>query len=84
MRNKHKTLIAAAAMQGIMLGFWSAGWLCWACENVGLSPDFLMLLAAALIFCLIFEIIQILQKLSIAWVYWQSPYILIVQRQSPG
>ena len=66
MRNKHKTLIAAAAMQGIMLGFWSAGWLCWVCENVGLSPDFLMLLAAALIFCLIFEIIQILQKLSIA------------------
>lgn len=66
MRNKHKTLIAAAAMQGIMLGFWSAGWLCWVCENVGLSPDFLMLLAAVLIFCLIFEIIQILQKLSIA------------------
>ena len=66
MKNKHKTLIAAAAMQGIMLGFWSAGWLCWVCENVGLSPDFLMLLAAALIFCLIFEIIQILQKLSIA------------------
>lgn len=66
MGNKHKTLIAAAAMQGIMLGFWSAGWLCWVCENVGLSPDFLMLLAAALIFCLIFEIIQILQKLSIA------------------
>ena len=66
MRNKHKTLIAAAAMQGIMLGFWSAGWLCWVCENVGLSLDFLMLLAAALIFCLIFEIIQILQKLSIA------------------
>ena len=66
MRNKHKTLIAAAAMQGMMLGFWSAGWLCWVCENVGLSPDFLMLLAAALIFCLIFEIIQILQKLSIA------------------
>ena len=66
MRTKHKTLIAAAAMQGIMLGFWSAGWLCWVCENVGLSPDFLMLLAAALIFCLIFEIIQILQKLSIA------------------
>ena len=56
MKNKHKTLIAAAAMQGIMLGFWSAGWLCWVCENVGLSPDFLMLLAAALIFCLIFEI----------------------------
>ena len=23
MKNKHKTLIAAAAMQGIMLGFWS-------------------------------------------------------------
>ena len=66
MKNKHKTLIAAAAMQGIMLGFWSAGWLCWVCENVGLSPDFLILLAAALIFCLIFEIIQILQKLSIA------------------
>lgn len=66
MKYKHKTLIAAAAMQGIMLGFWSAGWLCWVCENVGLSPDFLMLLAAALIFCLIFEIIQILQKLSIA------------------
>ena len=66
MGNKHKTLIAAAAMQGIMLGFWSAGWLCWVCENVGLYPDFLMLLAAALIFCLIFEIIQILQKLSIA------------------
>lgn len=66
MRNKHKTLIVAAAMQGIMLGFWSAGWLCWVCENVGLSPDFLMLLAAVLIFCLIFEIIQILQKLSIA------------------
>ena len=66
MKNKHKTLIVAAAMQGIMLGFWSAGWLCWVCENVGLSPDFLMLLAAALIFCLIFEIIQILQKLSIA------------------
>ena len=64
--NKHKTLIAAAAMQGIMLGFWSAGWLCWVCENVGLSPDFLMLLVTALIFCLIFEIIQILQKLSIA------------------
>ena len=66
MKTKHKTLIAAAAMQGIMLGFWSAGWLCWVCENVGLSPDFLMLLAAALILCLIFEIIQILQKLSIA------------------
>lgn len=66
MKNKHKTLIAAAVMQGIMLGFWSAGWLCWVCENVGLSPDFLMLLAAVLIFCLIFEIIQILQKLSIA------------------
>ena len=66
MKNKHKTLIAAAAMQVIMLGFWSAGWLCWVCENVGLSPDFLILLAAALIFCLIFEIIQILQKLSIA------------------
>lgn len=40
MKNKHKTLIAAAAMQGIMLGFWSAGWLCWVCENVGLSLIF--------------------------------------------
>ena len=54
MKNKHKTLIAAAAMQGIMLGFWSAGWLCWVCENVGLSPDFLMLLAAALILAFVY------------------------------
>lgn len=66
MKNKHKTLIVAAAMQGIMLGFWSAGWLCWVCENVGLSPDFLMLLAAALIFCLYLKLSRILQKLSIA------------------
>ncbi len=65
MENKQKTLIAAAAMQGLMLGFWSAGWLCWVCENVGLSPDFRMLLAAALIFCLIFEIVRIRQKLNI-------------------
>ena len=65
MENKQKTLIAAAAMQGLMLGFWSAGWLCWVCENVGLSPDFRMLLAAAIIFCLIFEIVRIRQKLNI-------------------
>lgn len=65
MRNKQKTLIGAAAMQGLMLGFWSAGWLCWICENVGLSPDFRILLAAALIFCLIFEIAHVLKKLRI-------------------